>query len=109
MAFGIGPIKVDFSSPFNPVSVSSPSGASYDPLSLMNPLKGFAFTKDILGLNKQEQPLLGPVGKRPLLKPVKPPRRRAGRGNDPFDFFGTLFTTPATSGLAPIDLLNQTV
>ena len=37
--------------------------------------------------------------KLPLLKPVQPPKRRRRRSADPFDFFGTLFTTPDTSGL----------
>jgi hypothetical protein len=45
----------------------------------------------------------------PLLAPVAPPRGATIRSGDPFDFFGTLFTTPATSGLNPITNLNQTV
>jgi hypothetical protein len=44
-----------------------------------------------------------------LLKPIKPPRGAALRSRNPFDFFGTLFTTPATRDLNPMMLLNQTV
>jgi len=45
----------------------------------------------------------------PLLKPVAPPRSgTAIRSSDPFDFFGTLFTNPATSGLNPITNFNKT-
>lgn len=45
----------------------------------------------------------------PLLRPVKPPRAGMRRSGDPFDFFGTLFTTPATAELNPMSLLNRTV
>lgn len=47
--------------------------------------------------------------KKPFLAPVAPPRGATIRSSDPFDFFGTLFTTPATSGLNPINTLNKTV
>ena len=46
----------------------------------------------------------------PLLRPVKPPRRQRRRPTDPFDFFGTLFTQPATQGLirgVPANASNQ--
>lgn len=45
---------------------------------------------------------------RPLLNPVAPPRGATIRSSDPFDFFGTLFTNPATSGLNPITNFNKT-
>lgn len=48
-------------------------------------------------------------GQAPLLKPVQPPRRVRRRANDPFDFFGTLFTTPQTLPLNPIAALNQMI
>ena len=47
--------------------------------------------------------------KRPALKPTAPPRTGLRRSGKPFDFFGTLFTTPATEELNPMVLLNQTV
>lgn len=45
----------------------------------------------------------------PMLRPVQPPRRRRRRPSDPFDFFGTLFTDPATQGLNPVIALNEMV
>jgi len=44
----------------------------------------------------------------PVLKPVAPPGGATIRSSDPFDFFGTLFTNPATSGLNPITNFNKT-
>lgn len=45
----------------------------------------------------------------PMLQPVAPPRGATARNRNPFDFFGTLFTTPATAGLDPLTNLNQTM
>ena len=54
--------------------------------------------------------VLGKKGfRQPFLKPTAPPRRQRRRSTDPFDFFGTLFTAPATAELNPMTLLNQTV
>ena len=44
----------------------------------------------------------------PLLPSILPPQGKR-RSQKPFDFFGTLFATPATSRLNPINLLNQTI
>lgn len=45
----------------------------------------------------------------PLLGSVAPPRGKTIRSQEPFDFFGTLFTTPATAGLNSMAALNATV
>jgi hypothetical protein len=44
----------------------------------------------------------------PRLRSVPSPRKTV-RSQNPFDFFGTLFTTPATNELNPMALLNQTL
>ncbi len=71
------------------------------PLSRGDPSQG---TFDFSQFKKPE-----PIGAFPLLAPTAPPRRRRRRSDDPFDFFGTLFTNPATGGLNPTNLLNETI
>lgn len=43
----------------------------------------------------------------PILATTPGPRRRRRRSGDPFDFFGTLFTTPQTLALNPMAELND--
>lgn len=47
--------------------------------------------------------------RQPTLGLTPPPRGVTARNRDPFDFFGTLFSNPATAGLNPLIRLNQTV
>jgi hypothetical protein len=102
MAFGIGGTIGDVLD----TATGSVSGAISGTLGI-GALGGFGGPSDVAGAIASS--LSGRRGIAPLLKPIKPPRGAALRSRNPFDFFGTLFTTPATRDLNPMMLLNQTV
>jgi hypothetical protein len=60
--------------------------------------------REILAMTEARRQALAP----PLLA-TPGPRRRRRRTSGPFDFFGTLFTTPQTLALNPIAELNELI
>jgi hypothetical protein len=66
--------------------------------------RGQAKGREILARVEARKQALAP----PLLA-TPGPRRRRRRSGDPFDFFGTLFTTPQTLALNPISEFNNLI